>query len=230
MSPQSILPAEVLGPCPNCNSRRAARRRREGAGQPPATNRASSGAKRAVSGGESRTGPRQSGRGMVGGAGVRAGPGGLCVCARGGCCRRPLRSLRSRAAPAGDGGAGLSCPAAFFLCDGTGREGERAAAGGRDVREAGAMAGPAKASPAFPDRVQELTPAGRWRVVRLPSKGAGAECWGLVAAGMSAPPLAWGALSGTREVRSCDGASHGPPRRGHRAERETDKGGLRCLC
>ncbi|XP_074738244.1 armadillo repeat-containing protein 1 isoform X2 [Strix uralensis] len=57
-----------------------------GRGRPPAANRASPGTKRAASGGGVRAGPRQSGCGVVGGAGVRAGPGGWCVCG-GPCCR-----------------------------------------------------------------------------------------------------------------------------------------------
>lgn len=167
-----------------------------------------------------------------------------CVYVCGGRCRRPPRSrpprsLRSRAAPAGDGGAGLSCPGGFFLCDGTGPgkgtgrgggAGAGAAGEGRGGRAAGAMAGrPRSLLPSLTASRSSHRPVAGVSCVHR-ARGRGAECWGLVSAGLSAPPLAWRALSETREVRSCGGASHGPPRRGHRPETETDNGGLRCLC
>lgn len=180
-----LLPGGGLRPSPNCDSQYA--ERPGGRGKPPPANRASLGTKRAASGGEAWAGPRQSGRGVVRGAGVRAGRGGWCVCG-GPCCQPPSSSSSSSRrppqaveSPAGDGGAGLSFSAGDLFCDGTGPgrgTGRAGGAGtgdageGRDGRERG-TARPAEVSLALPNRVAELASAGRWSVVPRPDEGPG---------------------------------------------------------
>lgn len=122
---------------------------------------------------------------MVGGAGVRAGPGGLCVCVRRALPpasplpASPLPPQPRR--PRGRWGRGAELPGRVLLVRryGAGKGNWPRWGGGSGGRWGragwpcgGGHGGAAKVSPTFPDRVQELTPAGCWRIVRPPSKGA----------------------------------------------------------